>query len=618
MHWPGAAPYGGAPISAPATSLSPCRYPFLCPCYRDSSLSLPLFSELVSTPGMDAGGDPSPAAAGASVEDELRVRGFDGFPSPAHFSAAIEPTNVPAVFVGAVKDWEAFSIWDPRDGGLDYLLEQVGSATVEAMLSRSAPIFYGDLRSHERVPTPFSTFINACKLNPVVGNKGIEGSEAAPSTTDQTSSDLICAQEGSQVTHFDTNQTSTSTTASEQLYLAQVPILNIEHKEGSPLENLSEDIKMPLFLETKPLISINLWMNNAHSRSSTHYDPHHNLLCVVAGCKQVVLWPPSASRFLYPMPVYGEASNHSFIDIQNPDLSLHSKAKDSMDYSQKVILHAGDALFIPEGWFHQVDSDDLTIAVNFWWQSSMMTNMLQHMDAYYMRRILNRLVDKEMNLMLCGSQKGRIKGTGHDIGEASGGKDGSNFNDERRKLQDNEKHGPMLNQMETAEIQALHKIVSLVHETMNVDNQNQSVQSANDEDINREGKHKLEDSWSFEDDPIATILWNLEPLVLQRIFLVMVRSFPRTLEALIVQMLSPMAAEVLTRKFDEMDQQTTKGQQNEFYQLFYGVFDDPSAAMTSILNGKESFAFLAFRNVLGQYLGVNVFKQQLLHRHSEC
>lgn len=30
---------------------------------------------------------------------------------------------------------------------------------------------------------------------------------------------------------------------------------------------------------------------------------------------------------------------------------------------------AGDAIFIPEGWWHQIDSTDVTIAVNFWWQS---------------------------------------------------------------------------------------------------------------------------------------------------------------------------------------------------------------------------------------------------------
>lgn len=40
--------------------------------------------------------------------------------------------------------------------------------------------------------------------------------------------------------------------------------------------------------------------------------------------------------------------------------------------------------------FHQVDSDDMTIAVNFWWQSYITTSLSDHMDAYYLRRILRR------------------------------------------------------------------------------------------------------------------------------------------------------------------------------------------------------------------------------------
>ncbi|KAI3801029.1 hypothetical protein L1987_29129 [Smallanthus sonchifolius] len=129
------------------------------------------------------------------------------------------------------------------------------------------------------------------------------------------------------------------------------------------------DYLEPLFLETKTLASINLWMNSAQARSSTHYDPHHNLLCVVSGSKQVDLWPPSSSPFLYPMHLYGEASNHSAVPIDKLDLSVHPRAAHLKKYSQRVILQAGDALFIPEGWFHQVDSENLTVAVNFWWQS---------------------------------------------------------------------------------------------------------------------------------------------------------------------------------------------------------------------------------------------------------
>lgn len=105
----------------------------------------------------------------------------------------------------------------------------------------------------------------------------------------------------------------------KQMWL-QVPILNRENEERVQLESLQEDIKIvclwiidlfvlicssiicsdsecilrltacfffqPSFLGPNKLSSINLWMNNAESRSSTHYDPHHNLLCVVAGCKR--------------------------------------------------------------------------------------------------------------------------------------------------------------------------------------------------------------------------------------------------------------------------------------------------------------------------------------------
>lgn len=46
----------------------------------------------------------------------------------------------------------------------------------------------------------------------------------------------------------------------------------------------------PSFLKSKSLSSINLWMNSTRSRSSTHYDPYHNILCVVAGCKQGIMY----------------------------------------------------------------------------------------------------------------------------------------------------------------------------------------------------------------------------------------------------------------------------------------------------------------------------------------
>ncbi|XP_077245411.1 2-oxoglutarate (2OG) and Fe(II)-dependent oxygenase superfamily protein isoform X3 [Tasmannia lanceolata] len=498
------------------------------------------------------------------MQSELKINRSEHVPSAEDFSSQIESKNVPAVLQGCINDWKACSKWNPSNGGLDYLQERVGSSVVEAMLSRAAPVFYGDIRSHERVP-----------------------------------------------------------------------ILNIENKESSSLETLLEDIRKPTFLETKQLASINLWMNSARSRSSTHYDPHHNLLCVVAGCKQVVLWPPSASSFLYPMPIYGEASNHSSaLDIDRPDISIYSRAKHSMDYSQKVILHTGDALFIPEGWFHQVDSDDLTIAINFWWESNTMSSMLEHMDAYYLRIILRRLVEKEMNQMLHWTAVDDRK-AGEDRDEQPNNEVAGSHEPYSDDLAcgdfskvKNQRHGILPNQLEPLALQALHELVSLVNDNINDAGQSQpdqfdagqsqpeqfdacqsqpeQVTSMNGSVVKHEKKQAMKAKTFFlEDDPVANILWNLKPLMLQNVLLTMVHNFPRTLEALIMHMLSPAGAEVLTRKFDEMDQQNKKQDQAEFYRLFYSVFNDQFAAMDAILHGKESFSFQAFRNVLDQYLGVN-------------
>ncbi|KAA8543288.1 hypothetical protein F0562_021217 [Nyssa sinensis] len=531
------------------------------------------------------------------MEESLCIRRYEELPLAEEFSSQIELRNVPAVFSGCIKNWKAFSNWNPSHGGLDYMQERVRSSIVEGMLSRSAPVFYGDIRSHERVPLPFSTFIDHCKEN----LKNIDRDRG------------ICFESEKRVLEgSDTEQGHLlSGDASQQIYLAQVPIMNIENEERVQLGNLREDIQTPVILETKDLASINLWMNNARTRSSTHYDPHHNLLCIVAGCKQVVLWPPSASSFLYPMPLYGEASNHSSVALENPDFSIHPRAKQSMDYSQKVILHAGDALFIPEGWFHQVDSDDLTIAVNFWWRSNMMSGMLEHMDAYYLRRILRRLSDKEMNQILCGDgklefhtceQPNNVKADqcNHNL-DQNNGSDSSKGNKLKQRI--------TLHELEPLAVQALHELVSLVHDRVNCADQSQTRDSVSTNDSaggKGEPRQNVKTNlFLMEDDPVARIFWILQPLTLQNVFLVMVHNFPRTLEALILHLLSPVGAEVLTRKFDEMDQLIAEGDRNEFYQLFYGVFDDQFAAMNAILNGKESFALQVFKNVLDKYLGIN-------------
>ncbi|XP_020879089.1 uncharacterized protein LOC9307978 isoform X2 [Arabidopsis lyrata subsp. lyrata] len=542
-----------------------------------------------------------------------KIQTFESALSAADFESTVELTNFPAVFRGCASDWDAYSKWNPFNSGLDYLEERAGSVEVEAMLSRTAPIFNGDIRSHDRVSLPFSDFIRFCKQH--ISDKG-NGSDV-----DAKSADLTPMPEDYRP---------------GQIYLAQFPILNDEKEEKVQLKILRQDIQTPTLLGEKSLSSINFWMNSAQARSSTHYDPHHNLLCVVSGRKKVVLWPPSASPSLYPMPIYGEASNHSSVGLENPNLSYYPRAEHSLKQSQKVILNAGDAVFIPEGWFHQVDSEELTVAVNFWWQSNIMSNMPEHMDSYYLRRIARRLIDREMSLLVSKPSSTDLRHQSEHIDQSHIGMAG---NESIKKGLSTLHEKASLHDLDPSASQALHELISLVHDHVNAVDTSKGLQHTSPSCSEGEKSKFLVNALScLEDDRVAHLLWNLEASRLRDVLLAMARYFPRTLEALILHMLSPIAAEVLTQKFDEIDQQTGEEDRfcpeallcfyfhtlklesnllslfffsfpilrNQFFREFYGAFDDEAAAMDIILSRKESFAFQAFKSVLDKYLGVNI------------
>lgn len=168
-----------------------------------------------------------------------------------------------------------------------------------------------------------------------------------------------------------------------------------------------------------------------------------------------------------------------------------------------------------------------------------------------------------------------------------------------------------MHELEPFSLQALQELVSVVHDCVNITDQSQCIQSTPPNDSKVSVKHECDKTLTrklffLEDDPVAKILWTLDPSTLQNVLLAMAHNFPRTLEALILHLLSPVGAEVLTRKFDEVDQHTTEDDRNKFYQGFYGAFDDQFAAMEAILNGKELFALQAFKDSLDKFLGVNI------------
>ena len=129
-------------------------------------------------------------------------------------------------------------------------------------------------------------------------------------------------------------------------------------------ENNEDSIKPPDFLLNGPYVckQSNLWMNLQSAISTLHYDASHNLLMLVEGTKEIKIIAPCHTAKLHPVPASDENPNHSTLSPVKVDEIM----KELNEYAYTITLNAGDVLFIPQGWWHQVHSSPCSMALNFW------------------------------------------------------------------------------------------------------------------------------------------------------------------------------------------------------------------------------------------------------------
>ena len=93
-----------------------------------------------------------------------------------------------------------------------------------------------------------------------------------------------------------------------------------------------------------------------------------------------------------------------------------------------------------------------------------------------------------------------------------------------------EQQGVILEQLEPFTSVVLHELISLVHNTLNSSAQNQVKEShleALDINVENDRTHaRTENSLLLKDNPITSIFCTIEPLVLRKVFLVMVVGLP--------------------------------------------------------------------------------------------
>lgn len=126
-------------------------------------------------------------------------------------------------------------------------------------------------------------------------------------------------------------------------------------------KNAEKDLgvkKMPSFLHN---LSWNYWINNKKQNTGLHYDSHEGgFLTVVTGEKKVILIP---AVYRSHLPLQENRCNifaWNYVDNK----VYHPILKNIPIYVAS--LKKGDTLYIPHNWFHEVVSEEKTIALSAW------------------------------------------------------------------------------------------------------------------------------------------------------------------------------------------------------------------------------------------------------------
>ena len=155
------------------------------------------------------------------------------------------------------------------------------------------------------------------------------------------------------------------------LYLARCSFKN------TPLERMTRLEKAESYFQLKfPATQLNLWVGPSGHISSLHYDPMDGILMQLYGRKKILLFPPSQTYNLYPIPVYKQLLYglklrpvYSQVYPEKPDFQAFPKFRNALPHAVEVVLKPGEMLFLPAGWWHEVTSlgEGMVCSVNRFW-----------------------------------------------------------------------------------------------------------------------------------------------------------------------------------------------------------------------------------------------------------
>lgn len=123
--------------------------------------------------------------------------------------------------------------------------------------------------------------------------------------------------------------------------------------------DLPEILACPHTLEG--LHGVRMWMSRGNTTSSQHFDTHDNLMLQIDGTKDLYLSHPNESAAMYMD--HHDKYGLSPINVDRIDLQRFPKVAEAK--VSHVRLNPGDALYIPDSFWHVIKSTNRNIALSF-------------------------------------------------------------------------------------------------------------------------------------------------------------------------------------------------------------------------------------------------------------
>lgn len=105
------------------------------------------------------------------------------------------------------------------------------------------------------------------------------------------------------------------------------------------------------------------WIGPAGTVTPLHCDYDDNIFAQIWGSKRIFLAPPHHDQFLYPREANAILFGSPF-DPEAPDFERFPLARQAA--LVEVLVHPGDMLYVPAGWYHQVRALTFSLSSNRW------------------------------------------------------------------------------------------------------------------------------------------------------------------------------------------------------------------------------------------------------------